>query len=272
MHPISPSIALWALSLTLLPAAENRLLDAALLGELRSEAARSHPAAIAGRHEAQAAAHEVRAVRLWMDPMVDIGFMAASKMMRIEDGDTMIGFEQALPRPGMFAAERSKMEAMRRASIQNAAAAANYAGALAAKAAIELALADESITLEEARLAWMNEIAVNARQMAADPMGGSADALRMETELAMERQMLDAARRNRERYAINLNLALGRADDAPWPALKLPATPPPAPVVQAELARVAHANPKVRAMHEMVGAAEADVRLARSERLPEVAV
>ena len=63
----------------------------------------------------------------------------------------------------------------------------------------------------------MTAIVENARQMAADPMGSSTDALRMETELAKEQQMLDAARRSREGYARLLNITLGRPLDSPWP-------------------------------------------------------
>ena len=142
----------------------------------------------------------------------------------------------------------------------------------AAKAAIELALADESITLQQAQIDWMAAMVENAKQMTADPMGTSTDALRMETELAKERQMLAAARRSRQGYAQNLNLALGRPLAASWPALKLPAKPPPVPLARAEIARIPHANPKVRAMREMAAAAQADTRIANRERLPEVAV
>jgi len=256
----------------LLHAGESRLLNDGLLSELRSEAARAHPSAVAGKYKAQAAAHEVRAVRLWNDPMLGVGFMGADEMMRMDDGDVMVGFEQALPKPGMFAAERAKMEAMRRAEIANSGNAALTAGAEAARAAIELALADESITLQQAQIDWMTAMVENARQMAADPMGSSTDALRMETELAKEQQMLDAARRSREGYARMLNITLGRPLDSPWPVLKLPAAPPPVPVAKAEVARIPHANPKVRSMKEMVSAANADVRIADRERLPEVAV
>jgi outer membrane protein TolC len=257
---------------SLLHAGESRLLNDGLLSGLRSEAARSHPAAVAGKYKAQAAAHEVRGVRLWNDPMIGVGFMGAKEMMRADDGDVMIGFEQALPKPGMFAAERAKMEAMHRAEIANSGNAALSAGAEAARAAIELALADESITLQQAQVDWMAAMVDNAKQMAADPMGSSTDALRMETELAKEQQMLDAARRSREGYARLLNITLGRPLDSPWPVLKLPASPPPVPVASAEVARIPHANPKVRSMKEMVSAANADARIADRERLPEVAV
>jgi outer membrane protein TolC len=84
--------------------------------------------------------------------------------------------------------------------------------------------------------------------------------------------MLDASRRSREGYAMNLNLALGRPLESPWPVLKLPATAPPVPIARSEIARIPHANPKVRAMREMAAAANADTRIADRERLPEVAV
>ncbi|MDP3849388.1 MAG: TolC family protein [Luteolibacter sp.] len=240
--------------------------------KLRSEAARAHPSAVAGYYKAQAAAHDVRSIRLWNDPMVGLGFMEAEEMMQMEDGDIMVGMEQALPKPGMFEAERRKMEAMGRAETENARSSAIAAGAEAARSAIELALTDESIALQQEQITWLTAMTENARQMAADPMGSSTDALRMETELARENQMLDAARRSRVGYARKLNLVLGRSLDSPWPVLKLPSTPPPVPFARAEIARIPHANPRVRAMMEMAGAANAQSRIANRERLPEIAV
>jgi outer membrane protein TolC len=272
MNSLQHLLAGLAVAGGLLNAAESRLLNDGLLSELRSEAARAHPSAVAGKYKAQAAAHEVRGVRLWNDPMFDIGYMDAEEMMQMDDGDIMIGFEQALPKPGMYAAERRKMEAMQRFEQENSLGSAYAAGSQAAKAAIELALADESITLQQAQIEWMKAMVENAKQMAADPMGDSADALRMQTELAKDQQMLEAARRRREGFARMLNITLGRPLDSAWPVLKLPSAPPPVPVANAEVARIPHANPKVRSMKEMVAAANADSRIADRERLPEVAV
>lgn len=269
LFPLLTGLTVAALPLV---AGESRLLDRPLLSRLRLEAANKHPSAETGKHLAAAAGHEARAVRLWDDPMVGLGFMGAQEMMRADDGDVMVGFEQALPKPGMFDAERRRMEAMRRAEVENAGNAALVAGAEAARAAIELALADESIGLQQAQIEWMTAMVENAKQMAADPMGSGTDALRMETELAKEQQMLDAARRSREGFARKLNLTLGRPLESGWPALKLPATAPPVPIARAEIARIPHANPKVRAMREMAAAANAETRIADRERLPEVAV
>ncbi len=257
---------------SLLHAGETQVLNDGFLARVRSEAARTHPSAVAGKHKANAASHDVRSVRLWNDPMVGLGFMQAEEMMQMDDGDIMLDIEQALPKPGMYAAERLKMEAMSRAEDENARSSALAAGADAARSAIELALTDELIALQQSQIDWLAAMTENARQMAADPMGSSADALRMSVELEKEQQMLDAARRSREGYAQKLNLTLGRPLDSPWPVLKLPVTPPPVPLASAEIARIPHANPKVRAMREMVGAANADIRIADRERLPEIAV
>ena len=256
----------------LLQAQVSQTLDDGLLARLRAEASRTHPAAVAGKLRAAATARDVRGVRLWDDPRIGFGFMAANQAMRADLGDITIGVEQMLPKPGMFDAQRRKADALHRAEGESSRGAALAVGALAAKAAIELALADESITLQQAQLTWLTEMTENARQMAIGPTGSNMDALRMETELAKEQPMLDAVRRSRDGFAQQLNLTLGRPLEAPWPALSLPASPPPVPLAVAEIARIPRANPKVRAMREMAGAATAETRVADRERLPEVSV
>ena len=255
-----------------LHAQETGLLNHDFLSKIKQEAARTHPSAAAGKHLASAAGHDIRAVRLWGDPMLAMGFTIADKMMRMDDGDILIGIEQTLPKPGMFEARLRKAQAMQRAATENSHTPALAAAAEAARIAIELALADESITLQQAQITWLTAMVENARQMAADPMGSGSDALRMETELAKEQQMLDAARRSREGFAQKLNLTLGRPLQSPWPVMKLPTTPPPVPLARTEIARIPHANPKVRAMIEMSAAANAETRMADRERLPEVSV
>jgi outer membrane protein TolC len=257
---------------SLLQAGEPPTLDAPFLSRLREEAARHHPSALAGQDRASAAAREVRAVRLWSDPMLGIGFMGAGEMMRADDGDVMFGIEQALPKPGLFAAERARREALWRSEAAKVSASTLDAGAQAARAAIELALADESVASQQAQVDWLAAMAENARQMAADPMTGGADALRMETELAREREVLAAARRGRDGAARTLNLALGRPLESAWPALKLPAHPSPVPLASAEVIRVPRTNPQVLALRETAAAAAAEARMAERERLPEIAI
>ena len=257
----------------LLHGGESRLLDDGLLSNVRSEAARAHPSAVAGIHKVRAAAHEARAVRLWNDPMIGLGFMAADQMMRANDGDVMIGFEQALPKPGMFEAKRRAAEAMGRAETESSEHRPRSPPERRPPAPPSNSRSPMNRSASSRnRSHWLAAMAENARQMTADPMGSGTDALRMETELAKEQQMLDAARRNRVSYAQRLNLTLGRPLETPWPVLKLPVDPPPVPVAAAEVARIPHANPKVRAMREMAAAANAETRMADRERLPEISV
>lgn len=257
---------------SLLQAQEHRLVDETFLSTLRTEAVRNHPAANSAKLRAAAAARDIHGVRLWDDPMVGLSIMAADHMMRRDDGDIRIGFEQPLPKPGMYAANLAKAEAMRRAELENSRSSSLEVGAAAARDAIELALADESIVLQTEQIHWLGSMAENARQMAQNPDASSIDALRLESELARENQILLAARRTRESVARSLNLRLGRPLDSPWPDMRLSANPPPVPVAGAEIARISHANPKVRSMQEMASAANAETRIADRERLPEFSV
>src|SRR5690242_2217624 len=116
--------------------AEEALSDA-MLSRLRAEAARNHPAAKSAQLKAGAATRGVRAVRLWDDPAVGLMLMGARKEMRMDDGDIRVSFAQPLPRPGLFEANRSKADAMRRVENENARTTSLTAGSLAAKDAIE---------------------------------------------------------------------------------------------------------------------------------------
>jgi outer membrane protein TolC len=257
---------------TYLHAQDGKLLDETFLSSLRAEAASSHPAAAAAKFRANAAAEDVRAVRLWNDPMVGLSYMAAEKMMRRSDGDIILGLDQALPKPGLFTANREKAEAMHRAEIETSRSTTLEVGAMAGKSAIELALTDEVIALQASQIQWLDSMAENARQRAANPDSSSIEALRLESELTREIQILDAAKRTRASLAQKLNLTLGRPLDKPWPVLKLPASPPPVPMAVAEIARISRANPKVRAMKETASAAKAETHITKRERLPDVSV
>lgn len=266
------TIIAWAMAAGCLQAAESRVVDGAFLAQLRGEAARRHPAVEAAGLRAKAATQDVATVRLWDDPMAGLSLMDAPREMRMDDGDVMVGIEQPLPKPGMYAARRSKADAMQRAEVERHRGSAVGVGAEAARLAIELALADDAIALQSRQLSWLREMTENARQQSLDPAATSVDALRLESELANESQMLTAAQRTRDGIAARLNLVLGRDLASPWPRLSLPASPPPVPVAAAEIARISHANPEVRAMREITAAAQAETRIADRERLPSVAV
>lgn len=256
----------------LLLAGGSKTVDEAFLKSVRAEAARNHPAAAAGALRAAAASSDVKGVRLWEDPVVGLSLSLARKSMRADDGDIFLSYEQPIPKAGLYAANLSKMEAMRRAELENSRLSSLEVAAAAAKDAIEVALADESIILQSAQLEWLGSMAENAREMALNPDATSIDALRLESELARENQILAAARRTRESLAQSLNLRLGRPLDSPWPVLAIGRDPAPVPVAASEIARIQRANPKVRSMREMAIAANVDSRIAEIEKKPQFAI
>jgi outer membrane protein TolC len=272
MKSIAPIFTGLFVASSLLCVQATQLLDEPFLGALRSEAARHHPAASAGALRSAAAIRDVRGVRLWDDPMVGLSLMGAAAEKRRSDGDVRVSFEQPLPKPGLFAATRSKAEALQRAELENSRFSTLEVSATAARDAIELALADESIALQCAQLKWLESMTENARQRAANPDATGIDALRLESELARETQILEAARRTRESLASSLNLRLGRPLESPWPSLNLGSASYSVPLANSEIARISHANPKVRSLREMASAASAETRIADRERLPQLTV
>jgi outer membrane protein TolC len=257
---------------TLLRAEEPRLLDRTLLASIRAEAARNHPAAKSAALQATATARDLRTIRLWEDPSVGLSLMAAEKSMRRDDGDIRLSYEQPLPKPGLFQANLAKADALRRVGQENSVSSTLEVGAAAVKDAVELALADESISLQSGQIEWLQSMAENARQMALNPGYTSIDALRLESELAKENQVLEAAHRTRDSLAQSLNLRLGRPLEAFWPKLKLSENPLPVPIAAAEIARIPNVNPKVRSMREMASAAVAETEIAHRERQPQLSV
>jgi outer membrane protein, heavy metal efflux system len=254
---------------TLIQAGESKLLDDAALDAIRREAAHHHPSAKAARYREAAANEDSRALRLWDDPMVGFGFMAArSPEMRREEGDLQVGLEIAIPKPGLYQANFQKAEALRRVETEKTRAARNESGTDATMLAIELALADEIVRLSTGELAWLSEMETNAEQLALNPGATGIDSIRIASERVKLEQDVASSRRTRDGLASRLNLVMGKPLAHTWPAFRLPTSAPPVPQAAAEVARIPFANPEVRAMREMSGAEDAEIRIADRERLP----
>jgi cobalt-zinc-cadmium efflux system outer membrane protein len=250
------------------PAAEPPVVDAAFLEALRVEVRTNHPSIAAAQARVEAAGAEVLAVRLWEDPMAGVGFMAAPRGMRAEEGDVMFGLGQTLPRRKLYEARKERAGAGRAVSEAEARAAALELETLSAQSAIELALADEMLVLEERQLAWLESMAANARERLKDPQASASEPLRLESETAQQRQRLDALQRQRERLARQLNIVLGRSEDAVWPRLRLPSATGPVPALADEQTRLYQTNPRLQARLQAAEAARWDIEVARRERSP----
>lgn len=238
------------------------------LESLRAAVRAEHPSVAASQSRIRAADASVRGVRLWEDPMVGASVMAAEKMMRMDDGDLMFEVEQAFPRRSLYRAEKAKMRAERSMAAAEFQATAVKLETLVAQTAIELALADEMIVIDTNQVQWLDRMAVNARERLKDPMGNASEALRIESELAQEKQKLDSNRLMRRRLSRQLNILLGRSPDQPWPVLTLPESAAAIPALQTELAKIASSNPMLQSLRNASDSARADIDIAKGESKP----
>jgi outer membrane protein TolC len=245
-----------------------RLLDAPFLDTLRAGVRTNHPSVAAAHARVLAAESGVRAVRLWEDPMAGLGFMAAEREMRMDDGDIMFGVEQMLPRRKLYEARKARAGAERAIFEAETRSTALTLETLVAQSAIELALVDEMLAIETNQLAWLESMAANAREKLKDPMANASEPLRIESEVAQERQKIDTTQRQRIRLARQLNILLGRDTDEAWPNLRLPESATLTPALADELARLYQVNPMLQALLNTAEAAKSEIDVARRERSP----
>ena len=249
-------------------AQEPRVLDVRFLDSLRLEVRTNHPSIAASLARVQAAEAGLRAVRLWEDPMAGIGVMAAERDMRADDGDLMFMAEQVLPRRRLYAARKASAAAERSILEAETRAAVLRLETLVGQTALEAALADEMLAIETNQLGWLESMAANARAKLIDPSANVSEPLRIESEVAQERQKIDSARRNRTRLIRQLNILLGRPVNEEWPVLRLPESASLAPALADQLDQLFRINPMLESLLRSADAARAEIEVARRERSP----
>ncbi len=245
-----------------------RLLDATYLDALRAEVRTNHPSVAAAQARVLAANAGVRAVRLWEDPTANAGIMAANREFRSDNGDLIVGVEQMLPRRKLYDARKARAGAERAIFEAETRSAALMLETLVAQSVIELALVDEMLGIQTNQLAWLESMAANAREKLKDPMANASEPLRIESEVAQERQKIDNTRRQRTRLVRQLNILLGRETDDAWPVLRLPDSATLTPALAEELSRLYQVNPTLQALLSTAEAAKSDIEVAKRERSP----
>lgn len=239
-----------------------------IVEKLVREAITAHPKAQAARQRTEAAYAAIGSVRLWQDPQIGLGYMAASKMMQRDDGDIIASADQMLPRLGLYKAEKRKASAEYLATGAAVQVTTNELGLAVAQATLELALADEIIDLQAENLRWLKTIVSTAEERAKNPDSSATETLRLQGELSMREQTLSAARRQRAQFARTLNILLGRSPEEGWKELRLPSVIPQLPSTAALKIRLERSNPQLMAMRHMAEGAEADADAAREKKKP----
>ncbi|MES2595756.1 MAG: TolC family protein [Verrucomicrobiota bacterium] len=253
-------------------AADSTPATPALIQRLAKEAATTHPSVQAAAARTQAAASAIGTIRLWEDPQLGLGVLFASNMNRQGNGDIGAGIDQMLPRRGLFRAEKNRAAAEQLALAAMQKQTANELGLMVAQAVLELALSDEVIRLQAENVTWLETIVKTAEERAKNPDASATETLRLESELAVKRQMLASAHRQRGQFAITLNLLLGRPADAPWLPLSLPVQAQDHASATALKVRLERDNPALAALRHQIDAAQAESMAAREKRKPAFSV
>jgi cobalt-zinc-cadmium efflux system outer membrane protein len=235
---------------------------------LVGEAVTKHPKVGAAEARTHAASSVARGVRLWEDPQVGLGLMAASNMSRQVNGDIIAGIDQPLPRLSLYKAEKRKANADELAQQSAQRQTANELGLSVAQAVLELALADEVIRLQAENLAWLGTIVKTAEERSKNPNATATETLRLESEFAVRKQTLASAKRQRAQFATTLNLLLVRPPEEPWAPLMLPMQAEQIINSIALKVRLERDNPQLDAMRHQVEGAQAEVDAARARKKP----
>ncbi|HQZ29706.1 MAG TPA: TolC family protein, partial [Verrucomicrobiales bacterium] len=161
------------------------------------ESVSSHPSIEAAKARTDAATSAIRAVRLWEDPQLGLGTMAAGTAMRMDDGDIRVGVDQILPRKGLFRAEKRLATAEQQVQESTRQQSEVELGLTVGQTVVELALADELIRLQSENLEWLKTIVEIAAERSKSPDGSASESLRLESELALRTQALASLKRTR---------------------------------------------------------------------------
>jgi outer membrane protein TolC len=243
-----------------------------LITQFANEMAAQHPALLAARARTNAAAANVKSVRTWEDPMARIGGMSAERMMRRDDGDVFYGAEQKLPvfgQPGamrkMAAAELAVEAATEDMKFQTL-------RSDLAKALFRAAFADETISVGEQDLAWLDTTTTVVEESYRSGRARLMDVLTLQNEQSKRAEQLKTDRDNRAQAILAVNRFLNRELDAAWPRLQLPLLAGPVEYSPRLVSYALAQAPELKRMREEIRMAEAAETVARKARWPEVTV
>ncbi|CAN5892101.1 hypothetical protein BH11VER1_BH11VER1_01020 [soil metagenome] len=249
-------------------AAQPVVLDPNYLNKLITESTSKHPKVEAAAARSQAAMEAIHGVRLWQDPELGLGVTAARRSMRQDDGDIKVAFDQMLPRRNLYDAEKRRATAEQRMQNAERYVTANELGLTVAQTAIELALADDTLSFQEQEIHWLETSVKTAQERSKNPDATSVEPLRLESELAVRSQKWESGKRQRAQMAETLNIMLLRDPKSSWPTLTLSDQanrPLSSTNLRAELEKN---NPRLLALRHQIEAAQAETDAAKEKGKP----
>lgn len=249
-------------------------IRAPLLERLTEEARTNHPGLEAARLRSVAARSNTGSIRLWGDPMLQIGgSQTSSEGPNLEmEGDLQVMVQQPLPLFGKATAARR--EAVAGEAVAEASTALRFQLLRRAivQAVQQLALDDATLHIGAEDLELFGRMERLARERQKAGLDSGLELIRVENEQDKRRQqqVTDQLRRDFDR--VSLNRLLGRPIAQPFPEVQLPEIAPGFPMSEELLRLGTRFEPRLQVMRKEIAMADAGAEVTRRGRHPDVSL
>jgi outer membrane protein, heavy metal efflux system len=241
---------------------------------LMDEAQTNNPGFLAADSRAKSATANVGAVRTWDDPtfMVGVNLFSSRGFDAAEEGDLTYGISQKLPLWGNPSLNRHVAEAT--ASVRHAETDFRFRQLRrdVTKQLLATALAEREVQIGDQDLAWLQVTAKEIETKYQTGQASVADTLQIQNEVAERNDQLRTDHLMLGHEGVSLNRLLNRDFNSHWPSLQLPDVFPVIPYSEALLALAVTNEPQIKVMEQEIKAAEAETKLTRRSRLPDVSL
>jgi cobalt-zinc-cadmium efflux system outer membrane protein len=245
-----------------------------LIERLMDEAQTNNPGFLAATSRAKSATANVASVRTWEDPtfMVGVSLFSPQGFEASEQGDLTYGISQKLPLWGNPSLNRHVAEAT--ASVRHAETDFRFRQLRrdVMKQLYATALAEREVQIGEQDLAWLQVTANEIEARYKTGQAGVADTLQIQNEVAERNDSLRTDQLMLGHEGVSLNRLLNRDFNSHWPSLQLPDVFPVIPYSEALLSLALTNEPEIKVMEEEIKAADAETKLTRRSRLPDVSL
>ncbi len=245
-----------------------------LIARLMAEGRTNNPGFLAANFRTQAAAANADAVRVWSDPTFTFGgsIYSPDGMDPAQEGNLIYGVQQKLPLWGMPDLQRqvaaTKMSA--RAAMTNFQ--LRQLQRDVTKQLFATALAGREVQIGEQDLAWLQVTAQATQSKYQSGQASVADTLQIQNEVAERNDQLRTDQLMLNHEGVTLNRLLNRDFNSPWAALELPDVFPLIPYSDKLISLALTNEPQIKILEQEIKTAEAETKLTRRSRLPDVSL
>lgn len=240
------------------------------LADLLEEARKNNPELRAAAAQARAAASSVSPAGAFEDPMLMVQFW--NMPVDLSTVPVMVQLTQPIPLGGKRAARRDAAEAQSRMARADAATKGRDVEAEVAKSYFDLFMADRALEIDGEIERTLRSLAAAAEARVTAGKSDQVDSLKAETQLLKLKADEETVAGDRAAANARLVALLNREPGTQLGPTTVPAVIPRLPL-EAELRQHALENrPELASLNATVAAAQAQLRLADAERIPDLSV